>query len=192
MSTRGLYGFYKNGITKTTYNHNDSLPEELGNNIVNFLRDTTIPELNAIFDKIILVDGNEKPSVSQYFEHYKYDTRKNWQPMDDWDAVLREYQGNLQVYKDGLQYMTDDLSFIHNSLFCEYVYIINLDTNVMEVYYGGQRKPTKDRYYNESYPYIDNTLSLDYVYYNCKMVIEFPLDNIPENWIELLPKNDEV
>lgn len=30
MGTRGMYGFYRNGVTKATYNHFDSYPEWLG------------------------------------------------------------------------------------------------------------------------------------------------------------------
>ena len=42
MSTRGAYGFYKNGVDKITYNHYDSYFSGLGEEIVNFCRNTTI------------------------------------------------------------------------------------------------------------------------------------------------------
>ena len=54
MGTRGLYGFRKNGKDKITYNHWDSYPEGLGQNVLNFVKETSIEELNSIYDKIIL------------------------------------------------------------------------------------------------------------------------------------------
>ena len=37
MSTRGIYGFRKNGEDKLTYNHYDSYFSYLGENIINFV-----------------------------------------------------------------------------------------------------------------------------------------------------------
>lgn len=62
MSTRGLYGFYKNGVNKLTYNHSDSCPSGLGNNILSFLKNMDINELNNIFDNIQLVDESDYPN----------------------------------------------------------------------------------------------------------------------------------
>mgnify|MGYP000980881510 CR=1 FL=1 len=51
MGTRGTYGFYKNGVNKLAYMQFDSYPQYLGKHIVEFIRGTSIEEMNQIFDK---------------------------------------------------------------------------------------------------------------------------------------------
>ena len=43
--------------------------------------------------------------------------------------------------------MTNDISFIRNSLYCQYAYIVNLDEGVLECYVGFQKKPQKENRY---------------------------------------------
>ena len=50
MSTNGIYGFRKNGEDKLTYNHCDSYFSYLGENIINFVKETPLQELNKIYD----------------------------------------------------------------------------------------------------------------------------------------------
>ena len=68
MSTRGMYGFYKDGVTKATYNHYDSYPSCLGHKVINFLSNTTIEQLNAIFNKIILVNEDILPTKEEVID----------------------------------------------------------------------------------------------------------------------------
>ena len=77
----------------------------------------------------------------------------------EWYALLRNAQGDLNAFKEGLRYMIDSSSFMKDSLLCEWAYVINLTTNRLEIYKG---------------------------YCNVKLVIEFPLDDIPENWLEIV------
>lgn len=177
MGTRGTYGFYKNNQDKLTYNHFDSYPSCLGNNIVEFIRSTPIELLNDIYDQIILVDKDSKPTEEQINECIKwYNSRVSTQSIHDWYCLLRKAQGNPEAYKEGLRYMIEANDFIKDSLWCEWGYIINLDNKTFEVYKGFQKEPNNNRYACKD----------DNGYYNCKLVGEFPLDNIPENWIELL------
>lgn len=171
MGTRGLYGFRKGGVDKTTYNHYDSYPDYLGEIMVRFCQNTSIKEMNEIFDRIVLVDNSKRPTKTQIDECIKYyDGSVSEQSVDDWYCLLRETQGNPNVYKHGLKYMIDDHSFIENSLFCEYAYIINLDTNCLEFWVGFQTKPyTNNRYGTETHDNLGK-------YYPCKMVSYYPLD----------------
>jgi hypothetical protein len=72
MSSNGVYGFYKNGVNKLTYNHSGSYYDELGVEIVNFLKESNIKELNDIFERIILVDEDSVPTSEQIRECEKY------------------------------------------------------------------------------------------------------------------------
>ena len=57
--------------------------------------------------------------------------------LDDWYCLLRKLQGNLSSYINKVvPYMENGNDFIDDTLFCEWAYIINLDTNKFEVIYG--------------------------------------------------------
>ena len=171
MGTRGLYGFRKNEVDKTTYNHYDSYPDCLGRTIVEFCKTTSIEEMNEIFDRIILVDEHTTPTQTQVIECIEYyDGSVSVGSPEDWYCLLRNAQGNPNVYKHGLKYMIDNNDFIKDSLFCEYAYIINLDTNCLEFWVGFQKEPDENnRYGIETH---DNMGK----YYPCKMMAYYPLD----------------
>lgn len=173
MGTRGLYGFRKNGIDKTTYNHFDSYPDYLGNIMVEFCQKTSIAEMNEIFDRIVLVEEGSEPTKRQILECMEfYDGSVSNQTPEDWYCLLRNAQGNPNVYKHGLNYMIDNHEFIKDSLFCEYAYIINLDENCLEFWLGFQKEPDEDnRYGTETSDNMDK-------YYPCKMIAEYELDTI--------------
>lgn len=167
MGTRGCYGFRKNGIDKLTYNHFDSYPDCLGHDVVQFCKETSIEEMNEIFDKTILVDENSKPTAEQIVECMEYyNGDVSTRTPEDWYCLLREAQGNLNVYRNGLRYMIDNHDFIKDSLFCEYAYIINLDTNCLEFWRGFQHEPDENNRYGTEE---------DSGYYPCKMVAYYPL-----------------
>ena len=173
MGTRGCYGFRKNGMDKLTYNHFDSYPDELGRTMVEFCKATSIPELNEIFDKLILVDESAKPTAEQIKECKQYyDGNVSRKTVEDWYCLLRNAQGDLDAYKNGLKYMIDNCGFIKDSLWCEYAYIINLDTEELEFWVGDQDKPDIYNRYG---------VERDGNYYPCKMVASYPLATISLN-----------
>lgn len=136
MSTRGVYGFYKNGEYKITYNHSDSYPEGLGEDVVKFIRETSIEEMNKIFDKIILVDEDfpaTQEQIEECIEYASLNVASN--KISDWYCLLRKAQGNLFAYKEGLRYMIHSKGFLDNT-WCEWKYIIDLDSGVLEIHDG--------------------------------------------------------
>ena len=168
MSTRGCYGFRKNGIDKLTYNHCDSYPDCLGKTMMEFCKKTSIKEMNEIFDRIILVSERSKPTKKQIEECKQYYNGSVGDcTIEDWYCLLRETQGDPNVYKDGLRYMIDNHDFIKDSLFCEYAYIINLDTNSLEFWVGFQKEPDVTNRYG---------IEKEDGYYPCKMVAYYPLE----------------
>lgn len=175
MSTRGIYGFYKNGIDKITYNHWDSYPTELGESIIKFIFSTSIEEMNNIFNKIIMVDEESNPTLEQIKECQKYyDDKVGEKSICDWYCLLRKSQGKIESYKSDLIYMIDGKDFIHDSLYCEWVYIINLDTNELEIYEGFQMQPNKSRYskpVGTAYDEYD-------IFYTCKLVKSVPFNEL--------------
>ena len=173
MSTRGLIGFYKNGQTKVTYNHSDSYPSYLGVNILNELRQYTIGIMNATFKEIILVKEYSKPTNKNI---RKYITHSN-DLVDDgnlynWYVLLRNTQGTFKPYLDWkIFHMIDSQNFIKDSLFCEWAYIVNLKTKRLEVWQGCQTVENNNRY----------NIKTDDEYKSCKLLISFPLNDLPTN-----------
>lgn len=185
MSTNGAYGFYKNGIDKIAYNHYDSQYDGLGEDIVKFIKNSTIEELNDIFEKIILVNEKDIPTDEdvELYEDYLEDAF-SYNELRNWRVLLRDIEGDLELYKEEVKHMIDNKEGLKDSLWCDYGYIINLDTNELEIYRGGQESPSKNRYSTE--------LPNDSGYYNCRLVHVFSLNNIPSNWEnEIDYKTDE-
>lgn len=167
MGTRGCYGFRKNGIDKLTYNHYDSYPDYLGKIVVTFCKETSLDEMNEIYDRLILVNENDKPTQEQIEECKRYyNGDVSCKTPEDWYCLLRNAQGDLDAYKNGLKYMIDSCGFIKDSLWCEYAYIINLDTDELEFWVGGQDKPDIYNRYG---------VERDGDYYPCKMVASYSL-----------------
>lgn len=173
MSTRGAWGFRKDNIDKIAYNHCDSYPIGLGETIKQFICNHSIEELEKIADRIILVDGKTIPTEEQINECKKFaDLSVSNRTEKEWYCLLRNAQGNPEAYVKDVRYMVDNSEFIKDSLFCEYAYIINLDTKKLEVYVGFQKHPQKNRYFKEP------TKKDDYA--NCKLVKEVPLSEVKE------------
>lgn len=171
MGTRGLYGMRKNEIDKTSYNHFDSYPTGLGRDILNFIKNHSIEEMNSFYDRIIMVNEQAKPTeqeIKNCMDNNSVDLSVSNKSTDDWYCLLRELQGDLDaLYKCNVAYMTNGSNFIKDSLFCEYAYIINLDTKCLEFYKGFQHNPQKGNRYGEK-PNEDS-------YYPCALVAEIPI-----------------
>lgn len=177
MGTRGLYGIRKDGVDKLTYNHFDSYPSGLGNEIVGFIQNTSDEGLNKFFDLIRLVDGESKPKYEDIDACIKTGIANldvSDRSVGDWYCLTRELQGDFKKYKELINttqtiYMLDEHEFIKDSLFCEYAYIINLDDKTLEYYVGFQKQPDKTNRYGVK-PNND--------YYPCKMLKAFSFEDI--------------
>jgi len=148
MGTRGAVGFIKDGVHKVTYNHSDSYPDGLGNQVIDYIHDHTIEEMNAHFNNIKLVDEDKLPSDEQIAACEKNDTINldvSNQSKTDWYCLLRNVHGQLAEYGK-LGFMIDSREFLFDGLFCEYAYIINLTTNELEFYSGFKKEIPHGRY----------------------------------------------
>ena len=152
MSTRGYYGIKKKGELKGTYNHFDSYASGLGANLVETIneikKEDRLRVLNETFDYIKLVDSSVLPTEEQKEKCKKAnitDLNVGNESLDDWYCLLRKTQGDLDIYINKIiPYMENGNDFINDTLFCEWAYIINLDTNKFEVIYGWQNRKKKE------------------------------------------------
>ena len=65
-----------------------------------------------------------------------------------------------------------NVGFIANGLFCEWVYVVDLDSNTFEIYQGFQIHPSENRF---STMFEGRTNG----YYPPKLVATYPLDDLP-------------
>jgi hypothetical protein len=119
MSTSGVVAFQKDGELKAVYNHWDSYPKVLGNEVLRFLRETDVGVITTIFDVMISSDQE----VTNFYDFIDFTTSLN----------------DVFYYED----VTD---LMYNSLWCEWAYIINLDDYQLEVYKGYSKEKPAGRF----------------------------------------------
>lgn len=183
MSTRGAIGFRINEVDKVAYNHSDSYPSWLGKKVLKFVADNTIEELRIAAARIEFINDKVPPTKAQQAECANFfDGNVDDGKRSNWYCLLRKAQGDLNAFtKKRLRYMNDNSAFLSDSLFCEWAYIINLDSLKLEVYRGFNKKPTgAGRYATLCDPSPDEqrkTYGRE-PYYGVVLITEESLDNI--------------
>jgi hypothetical protein len=146
MSTSGFIGFRINGIIKGTYNHLDSYPSELGNDIVEFIRIVVkggkIKGLKDKLSKVKFVDQNSTPTHKQIVKYFKFSNiQVGSQNLEDWYVLLRNVQGikTLKyIMSNELHHIIDNTNFLSDTIMCEYGYVLNFDNSSIEFYDMGE------------------------------------------------------
>ena len=195
MGTRGAVGFKLNDEYKVTYNHFDSYPSGLGEEVIAFINkvveESGLDKLKANVKKLKLVTEEQNATPAQIKKYEKYsDKNVSSGDLKEYYVLLRQVQGAdglEEIYKGDLDIMIDGLEFLKDSLFCEYAYIINLDTNCVELYRGFNEKPQEDN----PLPFKQTTRREDDSYYPVRYVGAVPLGRIPDNWADPLMDEDE-
>ena len=155
MGTRGAVGFVVDDQVIASYNHFDSYPSYLGRV---FLQDAREILKRFTFDPDALVEAVEglrkvhdgdpisKADLDEfgaYFENLNY-------PGIDWYELLRGMQGRLLLmFDEGIMLVCGD-SWMHDGLFNEFSYLLNLDTKQIEFYKGFCRRDCKGRFCDRS------------------------------------------
>lgn len=187
MGTRGAWGWRFHDKDYLFYNHFDSYPSGLGHDIVTYIREHLVSEddvettkqklrtFKFIEDDMIVPDYVKTLATKLGTVDLSVSNRN----LDDWYCITRRTQGNpLLTLELGHGENAED--FLRDSLFCEYAYIINLDTNMLEIYQGFNKDARAlGRYAALTEP--------DHVGYNddyrgVALIKEYPLFNIPRNW----------
>ena len=190
MGTRGAYGFRINGQDKVTYNHWDSYPSCLGVSVADFVKRNK-SKLKELAEGLVMVKENSKPKAKdiQYVKEFQdktgiklIDLNVSNQSVEDWYCLVRGAQGNFEAMEKGFKYLTDSADFLIDSLFCEWAYIINLDTGKLEIYKGFNDSP-KDNSgrYAKLFNAEQHKRTKEYggkCYYGVVLVKEIPFKNI--------------
>jgi len=144
MGTRGVIGFvgtlHNEQLHKVSYNHWDSYPSGLGYKVVEYIQSKNFNEIRKDFSNIELVVEGDEPTLEQKLTcslAETTDTNVGGQTEDDWYCLLRNAQGDLGLSAK-IGYMIDSKDFLYDSLFCEWAYLLNMDTQELEIYRGFQ------------------------------------------------------
>jgi hypothetical protein len=168
MGTRGAFGYVGTvegeELTKVTYNHWDSYPSVLGCKIVNYIKGKSFDDMRKDFSKIQLVSEEDTPAKEQVEECSLAETTNTdvgGQSEEDWYCLLRGAQGDLDKHAN-VGYMIDSQVFLYDSLFCEWAYILNMDTKELEIYRGFQKDKNKVKgRYGDNDWFIDRLKGMD-------------------------------
>lgn len=150
MGTRGAMGFRYKETDHITYNHFDSYPDGpgLGGKMCDFCADIReqLEETRAKVDLLQQVKEDALPTDEQVAHLAPYTDNRVSSPADWWYRMLRKAQGKPAAMLDARYYVAAS-DFLSDSLFCEYAYIVNLDTEKLECYRGFQdAQHAKGRY----------------------------------------------
>ena len=193
MSTSGLWGFRRNGEDLLTYNYANSYPECLGKNICSFIKAMSDSDMEKLV--LILKPVSEStPATSEDIQLCKQLKISDFTIGDkketDYYCLLRKTQGDFEFYEELVKNPPSSMqgkmlpfiqngTFILDSLYCEFAYILNLDTKHLEFWVGFQKEPDpKNRY---------GATKFD-GYYPCKKFEEFAFEKIRGNSEESIVK----
>lgn len=195
MGTRGSFGVHVDGETKATYNHYDSYPSCLGEAIasqmVNLLKDMGVNKLKEQARNLRMVDPDSTPTDEdkEFLKAYT-DLSVSEQSDDDWYCVTRDLQGHLdEIIRLGVM-LEGGTSFLNDSLFCEWAYIVNLDTMKLEVYKGFQTEPHEQGRYGAANKE-GRKAGGGSTYYPVALIAEFDLNSLDPAEVVKLERADE-
>ena len=153
MGTRNLTAVIKDGTRKIAqYGQWDGYPEGQGETILTFLQEPgNLEGLRTNVDLLHFTTDEENAAVLR--EQGCADlVDKEWVNMEEaarWDAALPSLSRNLgagilnMVAYNGPEFgyrVKDDWEFGEDSLFCEWAYVLDLDTDTLEIYQGFQKE----------------------------------------------------
>ncbi|MES0445040.1 MAG: hypothetical protein ABUJ92_00705 [Desulfobacterales bacterium] len=150
MGTRHLVAVVKDGENKVAqYGQWDGYPSGQGLSVLIFLNgDGNIGRLTESIDRVRFLDedGVDKDMMESYDKNapeWSSDPDNRTEDQKYWfkNYISRdlgaEILENVASSSDAEIILRDSSSFAEDHLFCEYAYIINLDTNSLAVYCGG-------------------------------------------------------
>ncbi|CAA7262424.1 unnamed protein product [Cyclocybe aegerita] len=149
MGTRGLLGFIIGAQRHAAYNHYDSYPEALGEQIVAFLLSLKGPEdynkMAGLVRKITWVDERSTPPPElqrKYSELGFSNLQVGNESLEDWYCLLHKMQGAaaLPAIQSGdLVHLAESIDFLKDSLFCEWAYFIDFENQIFETWGSGKK-----------------------------------------------------
>jgi hypothetical protein len=166
MGTRANIGFRHKNVDWLMYHHMDGGLVWLGMSIMEFCKSYSAEHMRSQVGEFIRIDDNSQSvsskeikeiakiqnwSTERLVETLQKFTHKVKGKHPDWTFALAD-ASNLEDFMTGLRYWPDYADFIYHSN-CEYAYIVNLDTENLEIYTHHYDAPNhKDKSYPKHKP----------------------------------------
>lgn len=185
MGTRNLTCVYQNGEYKVAqYGQWDGYPEGQGTTILEFLHKINMNEFRNAISECKWITETERDNINKDIND---GILTNWQKY--YPELSRDTGGeilNLIVFKNKRK-LQNSLDFANDSLFCEWVYVVDLDQNTFEVYKGFNKEklPKLERFYSAE--------NNEKEYKPVTLIKSFDINNLPstEEFIAAFVKEDE-
>jgi hypothetical protein len=188
MSTRGGYGFVLNGQEKIIYVGNGAEFGGLGDTVLNWLRIVTAGQANnqtVILEQIANLKAVETPSTTPEgietasLPQTPATRAAGVLQKEDWRAIMQQISYNPQSVLDIGYYL--DAAWLIESVDCEYLYMVDFDKGVFEIYYDthmARDLPASGRFNNRAETTSASTRE-DAAYIN--MIASFPFHALPKS-----------
>jgi hypothetical protein len=191
MGTRGFVGFVVDDTEKIAYNHFDSYPGGLGADVLHWLwshRHELTCDIHkgvsngpvALARQLRVVPPASTPTAEDVERLREFaNLSVGTQQVDDWYVLLRETQGRPDLMlKAGV--IEDAGQFPMDSLFAEWGYVVDFDTQQFEVYEGFQHaKHDKGRFADREPYQPPHRAGKPIEYWPVALVASWPLDKLP-------------
>jgi len=121
MATAGAVGFVQCDKATVIYNGYDSYPDGLGNDVLDFIRRWGLDKIEEMVSNFVYVgdcsEGADFYSLEDYFLNEEGRA-----------SYIVDIHKKLPVH--------NDINFIFDSLFCEWLYLLDLDDENLEIFKG--------------------------------------------------------
>ena len=160
MSTRGSFIICRNGQKKEVYIDADAYPGGAGFGVVEIIKACN---LDILYDCLVEFDEYDEEMAEALGDR---------EPASFSVDLCRE----AETMRKKLYTRPSERYFIQNSLFCEYGYVIDMDSGELQFYIGGQRTPQEGNRFG-NIPFSSQTMP-EIRYYSCHLKASFSLDYV--------------
>ena len=170
----------KNNFLKVTYSHRNSEMEGLGEKVVQWIRSAGAEAISEYYDKVQVIREEDPMTPEQVQSYKKYVPEKLWNENMTWPQALAWTKNAAAPLQDNYPWLIDYSGF-SGVWINRWRYIIDLDNNVFIVVIGGMEMicQPEDKY-SKDFMWPDKLVHTE--------IGRFPLNDIPENWIEICRK----
>jgi hypothetical protein len=142
MGTRNLTAVIKNGSPVIAqYGQWDGYPEGQGTTVYEFIKHAGVAKLEANLEKVYWADEAELKSI-----YSQYSNEDGWMTMEQGQAFAEKFPslardtcaGILDLVASATERvpLVNEMEFLQDTLFCEWAYVVDLDTRTLKVYAG--------------------------------------------------------
>jgi hypothetical protein len=168
MGTRNLTLVKSNGEYKVAqYSQWDGYPEGQGFIVVNFLNQSGF-DIELFKNKINNIIHWSGKDIDKLDENIDYDSYPEL-------AIDLGAEVFYSIYNGKITKVNLSINFASNSLFCEWAWCVNLDTNCLDCFKGFQTEPLSN---DQPFYFLQDKMTEKDVYYPIKLICSIPFDEV--------------